>query len=305
MNSSQTQTLSSTAAAGDTSFSGGSTTAEKSALSGQDPASDFTSENGCAKQYQGAYAAATRQDKSRAVWVKSGQAYRKRKDTGLPILMYHYFYDPSKGEHPAKVNADNYMDIDKFEAEVAWLCREHFYFPTWPEVEGYFEGRCELPKHSVVLTSDDGQKSFFSEAVPVVERYAAQGARITGNVIGDKFKKKYLRAYDPNVVSFQSHTYAMHVPGANGARGRMLTSSSAQIEADARRMDGLLGHYVACCYPYGSVTPKIEQALKAAGVKLGLAIINRRAHANDDPLAIPRVRMEASQTLATFKAVVS
>jgi peptidoglycan/xylan/chitin deacetylase (PgdA/CDA1 family) len=243
-----------------------------------------------------------RQDKSRAIYVAKGQAYKHTKDYGLPILMYHYFFDPAKGE---KGKNSDWMDINSFAAQVKWLCQEHYYFPTWPEVEAYFNGTCELPRHSIVLTSDDGHKDFYSEAAPVIQRYAAQGARMTGFVILDKFDKSNLQKYDANVISFQAHSYGMHKAGLHGERGALLTSTAAQIQADAKTCQGILGKFVAYCYPYGSVTPKIEQNLKTAGVGLGLAIINKRAHHSDDPMDVPRVRMSMGISLATFKAVVS
>ena len=85
---------------------------------------------------------------------------------GLPVLMYHFFYDTSKGE---KGKDGNWIEISKFEEQIKYLAENNFYFPTWQEVEDFIDGKQELPEKSVVITVDDGDPSFFDLAVPIIQ----------------------------------------------------------------------------------------------------------------------------------------
>ena len=83
---------------------------------------------------------------------------------GLPILMYHFFYDKSAGEM-GKDN--NWMEISDFEKQMKYLHDNDYYYPTWDEVSDFIDGIIELPEKSVVVTIDGGAASFFKLAVPL------------------------------------------------------------------------------------------------------------------------------------------
>ena len=61
---------------------------------------------------------------------------------GLPVLMYHFFYDKSKGETGQD---GNWVEISNFEEQMKYLSENGFYFPIWQEVEDYIDGKQELP----------------------------------------------------------------------------------------------------------------------------------------------------------------
>jgi peptidoglycan/xylan/chitin deacetylase (PgdA/CDA1 family) len=212
---------------------------------------------------------------------------------GLPILMYHYFYDPGSGE----VGADaNHLDINMFESHLRYLSENNYYFPTWDEVNEYIRGNILLPQHSVVLTSDDGAENVYRLAIPLVERY---GARITLFVVGKDFDPSLMGQYDPTVVSFMSHSYDMHRPG-NDDKGRLLTASPAEIEEDVRLGEQVLGNRMVYCYPFGHCNEAAKRELTADGVQLAMAIINERAYPMMDPLEVPRIRISGGNSLETF-----
>ena len=68
------------------------------------------------------------------------------KDYGLPMLMYHFFYDSRKGETGAD---GNWLDIVDFEEQVKYLKDNNFYFPTWKEANDYYDGKISLPNNSL------------------------------------------------------------------------------------------------------------------------------------------------------------
>jgi len=212
---------------------------------------------------------------------------------GLPILMYHYFYDPSLGEYGED---GNHMDIHEFEGHLAYLRDNNYYFPTWEEVSEYIRGNILLPEHSVVLTSDDGHESFYRLAAPLVLQY---DAKITSFVVAIDFDPAHLKEFDPTRVFFQSHSYDMHRVGWDGD-ARLLTATPEEIAEDVRLGAEVLGTKAVYCYPFGKYNDTARQALAANGVSLGLAIENMWAYPMMDPLAVPRVRMSAGGTIEGF-----
>ena len=91
---------------------------------------------------------------SRSVHVvdKGSKNISTEKSSGLPVLMYHFFYD--KNNIPSKIDG-NYMEIHDFEEQLKYLTENNYYFPTWEEVENYVKGKSCLPVHSIVITVDD------------------------------------------------------------------------------------------------------------------------------------------------------
>ncbi len=61
---------------------------------------------------------------------------------GVPILMYHYVYDPANP--PADLNG-NFIASTAFEQQLSYLKENDFYFPSYPEVKAFIEGKHSLP----------------------------------------------------------------------------------------------------------------------------------------------------------------
>jgi peptidoglycan/xylan/chitin deacetylase (PgdA/CDA1 family) len=216
---------------------------------------------------------------------------------GLPILMYHYFYDPRLGETGEN---GNWMDIRLFEDQVRWLTENNYYFPTWEEADLYLRGEAMIPQPAIILTSDDGLPSFFDLAIPVVVKY---GARMTGFVVVGYFDRAHLEE-NREFIDYQSHSWNMH-PGTESGQARLPIASAEEIREDVELSADALGTRLAFCYPYGYTTPFAEEQLAANGVRLGLVIENLTAYPMMPPLHIPRLRMSDGISLDTFIWVVT
>lgn len=203
---------------------------------------------------------------------------------GLPILMYHYFYDPDLGESGAD---GNWMNIHLFGEHLAYLHENNYYYPTWEEVAAYIRGEILLPEPSIVLCSDDGDESFFRLAAPLVLSYEA---KMTSFIVLADLDPSRLQEYDPEHILIQSHSYDMHRSGVDGD-SRILTSSYEEVYDDAMKGMEILGNTLAYCYPFGDTTEIAKQALSDAGVGVALIIGNDRAYPLCDPMEVPRLRI--------------
>lgn len=219
---------------------------------------------------------------------------------GLPILMYHYFYDKNNPPKDKKLNS-NYMEITDFENQMKYLHNAGFYFPTWQEVADFIDGKITLPSNSVVVTIDDGQKSFFDLAVPIIKKY---NIRATSFIITSKnWSVSQISKYK-DFITFESHTHDMHHGGCTGGHGGLFRCiAHDKGVADLNKSIQILGSKDAIAYPYGDVTDNTLSITKEVGFKVGVTTVNAKARKGMDKLQLPRVRMSRGVSLNTFKGM--
>lgn len=212
-------------------------------------------------------------------------------DNGLPVLMYHFFYDKSKESG----KDGNWIEISNFEEQMKYLTENDFYFPTWEQVENYIDGKQELPEKSIVITVDDGDPSFFELAVPVIQKYKIP---ITSFVItywyGDRAKDKQ------EYVSYQSHSYDMHKSGSKG-KGVMLSWDYEKIKDDVLLSSEILGGANIFCYPFGQYNDLDIKVLKENGYKLAFTTKGGRVKKGGSKYELPRVRISGDTSISEFK----
>jgi uncharacterized repeat protein (TIGR02543 family) len=232
-----------------------------------------------------------------ARWMKASTDVDKSVK-GLPVLMYHWFYDTEKGDEKPTSLLNNWMEAEQFEAEMVFLKEEGWYFPTWEEVYAYVRGEIDLPDRSIVVTIDDGHKSFYRYAIPVFETHEVPG---TGFIIAHNLTEQKARKYRSKFVNLQSHTWDMH-DGHDG-KGLIQLLPFEEAVADLTSAAALLGASDALAYPYGDYDDRAVNVCKAAGVRMAFGVSGGKVYPGMDPLRLPRVRISSSQSLETFKQV--
>lgn len=158
-----------------------------------------------------------------------------------------------------------------------------FYLPTWDELSAFIDGRLFLPTHSVIVTDDDADQTWFDLAVPVVDKY---------KVLATSFMITAYRqdpAPSPYVLR-RSHTHDMHQAGANGD-GRIVNWSVPEIVADMEASAGVLGVKEVMAYPFGHYNETAKEGLRQAGFEMGRTIEPGYVTIGTDKLALPVVRI--------------
>ncbi|MBO5478957.1 MAG: DUF5011 domain-containing protein [Clostridia bacterium] len=217
---------------------------------------------------------------------------------GLPVLMYHCFYDESAGE---KAPNNNFMEISDFEDQMKYLSDNNFYFPSWKEVEDYIDGKITLPNKSVVVTIDDGADSFVKYAIPIIEKYNVKATSFlitswTASWIPEKCTSSHLE--------FQSHSHDMHRAGANG-KGRFVNISYEEAVKDVLESRKFIGdNCTIFCYPFGHYNDNAIKVLKDTGFKLAFTTKGGRVYKGANKYTLPRVRMSNGVSLSSFKSMV-
>ena len=221
---------------------------------------------------------------------------------GLPVCMYHYVYDENDPPEDLYNRFGNYISQQELEKELNWLNEEGYYFPTWKEVREYIDGELMLPDKSIVITFDDGSRSFLDYGIPVLEKCRVPS---TSFVITSNDGEKKIAGYQSDYVTYQSHSDNMHRPGGNIGHGGIFTALSYdEALADLQKSIEICGTSDAFAYPYGDYNDSCRQVVEDAGFLCAVTTQAGKAYPGDDPMLLPRVRMSLGQSLDQFISMV-
>lgn len=133
-----------------------------------------------------------------------------RRRRRVPILMYHDISDP--GEASGNPYYHTSTTVEAFAAQMDYLHRAGYRVTGLDDLVG---GRMPPEKKSVIITFDDGLRTFFTRAFPVLERYGftATVFLVTGCVEEQGWFQqqrcltwKEVRDLGKSGISFGSHT---------------------------------------------------------------------------------------------------
>lgn len=216
-----------------------------------------------------------------------------KNEVGIPILMYHFFYDRSSG---GKGENNNFLDIAKFEEQLNYLKENDFFFPTFEELSQFIDQKIELPKKSVILTIDDGNPTFFSLAIPIIEKYQVP---VTSFVITSQCDSNQIKQYQSDYVHFESHSNNLHQGGKNG-KGLLVNINYEKAQEDIEKSVAILNSKEAFCYPFGHYNTTSKQVLKDIGYKVAFTTHGGKVKTGMDPFELPRVRILKDDSLSGF-----
>lgn len=130
---------------------------------------------------------------------------------GVPVLNYHFFYDPTLGEECYEGIC---LTTQKFREHLEYLKNNNFKILTMNEFVKWIYGEIDIPEKSVLITIDDGAKGTGAhngnKLIPLLEEYKMHATLflIAGWWYISNYQSKYLEV--------QSHTYDMHKYGDCG-----------------------------------------------------------------------------------------
>lgn len=225
---------------------------------------------------------------------------QKKNTKGIPVLMYHWFYDDTLGEKPGEANAHNYISKTALEKQLKFLKKNNYYYPTWEELEQYIDGKINLPEKSVIITDDDGTSNFYKVAVPLFQKYKIP---VTSFVITSK--KAYKKMFNQEYLDLQSHTNNMHKRVCKGViDGKVMCSSYEDIDKDIKTSIEKLGNDVTVfAYPFGHYNNDTIKALKNNGIKLAFTIEDGRVKKGQNKYKLPRVRISSWTSISAFEGL--
>lgn len=213
--------------------------------------------------------------------------------TQVPILMYHHLSED--------ITNSEMVSPEQFEAQIRALSEAGYTGVSFDELQAYVLRSEPLPEKPVVITFDDGYRSNYTLAYPILQKY---GMKATIFAVGVSFGTDHYKDTDyaitphfgaaeaaemtaSGLISIQSHTYDMHQwpPYETGSavRENILQLSSESEEAyvqalteDFTRSRALLedatGRPVdVLAYPAGQYSTLTQVTLQSLGVHVTLS----------------------------------
>ena len=173
-------------------------------------------------------------------------------DSGIPVLTYHHLL---KNEENKRFRHTSTTTSDvAFSNQMTYLKQAGYDTISLYQLEAYLKNQINLPGKAIVLTFDDGLKSVYRYAYPVLKDY---GFRATAFIISSRIKR-HPQKWNPDSLQFmsvselkqiqdvfdvQSHTHFLHRTDGN-RQPILLSRSLHNIEFDFERSRSLTR---TCC----------------------------------------------------------
>jgi len=229
----------------------------------------------------------------KAVGQVSGAAARRMP---VPILMYHVISAPPLGV----ANAELWVDQHDFADEMRALRAAKYTAVTLEQVWKAWEHGGPLPKHPVVVSFDDGYLSHYTHARPVLRALGWPGVlNLELKAIGPGgLTEHQIRSLKTAGWEIDSHTLTH--PDLTMLDDAALAHELVGSRQELRERFGVRADFLA--YPAGRYDERVEAAARAAGYKAATTVDEGIARGRDDPFALKRVRVNASDTALTLLA---
>jgi peptidoglycan/xylan/chitin deacetylase (PgdA/CDA1 family) len=214
----------------------------------------------------------------------------------VPILMYHVVTKPP----PGAAFPGLYVSRAELAAEVAWLAGHGYRAVTLKQVFDAWTGRGALPRKPVVLSFDDGYRSQFVNAFPLLRarRWPGVVNLELGHVTADGgLTPRMLRQLIAAGWEIDAHTLTH--PDLRYVDDAALRREVAGSRAEIRRRFGVPAEFF--CYPAGRYDERVVAAVRAAGYR-GATTVEFGLARSSEPFTLARVRINAGDGAAGVAA---
>lgn len=234
----------------------------------------------------------------------SAELYRNQ----VAVLMYHHVHDQDE--------SSSTVTTGLFRGQLTYLQQKGYHFISLADFRRFMHGG-SVPDNAVLVTFDDGYKSFYDNAYPILKQLGIPAVNfIVTSDLADplapliptlsKEEIGEMLRQSPGMYDFQCHTDNLHRMIGNKAALTSVTDDqgnpisgdayNAKIAADSaachQKLTELHGKPEAAdayAYPFGVFTKPAVQLVRQAGFQYGFTIVGEMATRASDPMQIPRI----------------
>ncbi|MGL5007842.1 MAG: polysaccharide deacetylase family protein [Plesiomonas sp.] len=232
-------------------------------------------------------------------------------DHGIAVLTFHHILTNQENKlfrHTSTTTSDV-----AFSNQMAYLQQAGYQTVSMEDLEGYIKGKINLPARVVVLTFDDGLKSVYKYAYPILKKYKFKA---TAFIISSRIKY-FPQPWDANSLQFlsfqeidamqdvfeiESHTHFMHKRVLR--HPVLLSKSYHNIYRDFVRSKKVLRkynyHVDYLSYPFGGYNKMAIKAAKEAGYHLAVTTEQGKVKPNDNPYTLKRLYVFRTDPVQVF-----
>ena len=224
----------------------------------------------------------------------------------VPILCYHQFTNKPVARHR--------LDLarSRFRSQLQYLKDNDFQVLRLSELEAYLIGKEEIPPKSVVLTIDDGYRSVYDVAYPLLKEFGYPATVfIYTDFLGGSAALKWSQMKEmqkSGFIDIQSHSkshssfVAMADESVTNHPADFHEWATEEIRAPRKLLLKRLGHHSDLfSYPYGDSSDQMVELLAKEKVKLAVTVQKGGNPAFADPLRLRRTMIFSDDDLPRFK----
>lgn len=229
-----------------------------------------------------------------------GDLWHGAKPPAIRVLTYHRFTDNKYD--PVSVRPDD------FEAHLQWLSRN----VTLLDAEKFchaLEGKQPLERNAVLVTVDDGHRSFYEHAYPLLKKYKVPAILFVCPALVDKQNSaREFMSWDELARVQQD----MIVVASHGLSHRSLGRTSMrqavyEVEEASRQLKLHLGvENPFFAFPFGTrrdFSDELADVLLANGYQYCFTSVHGRCSQMTRSNLFPRVKIESGESLGLFRAI--
>ena len=225
----------------------------------------------------------------------------------IPILCYHQFTAGQQAERRLEVSADN------FERQMAFLAESGFHVISLKKLSQILQGKTAIPPRAVVLTIDDGYRSVYTQAYPILKKYGFSATLfVYTDFIGGSAALSWQQIKtmnDSGVIDVGSHTkthaslaFDPQQETADEHQRRIIMEIDGAAKALKKRLN-LKPSLLA--YPYGDSSPYVVDYLASKHYDLAATVKRGDNMTYADPLLLQRTMIYNHHSLSDFKKLLS
>lgn len=237
-------------------------------------------------------------------------------DKGIPILTYHHLLRDS--ENKKFQHTSTTTSVEAFQTQMNYLQEAGYHTLSLEDLEGYLDKSANLPAKSVVLTFDDGLKSVYRYAYPILKNNQQQATLfvISSRIKtvpqkwtpdGLQFMSKHEIKASQDVFNIQSHTHFLHKLDYRNSP-ILFSRKEHTIFLDFQHSMQVLQKFEPeqryLAYPFGGFNQTAMIAAKQAGLALAVTTLQGKVRLGDNPFALKRLYALKTDTIEKFAQMV-
>ena len=219
----------------------------------------------------------------------------------VPILCYHRF-----GTRATKLN----VTPQAFEQQMEFLARNGYTVITFERLQRFLAGKEAIPAKSVVVTIDDGYRSTFEIAYPILKKFGFPATVfLYTDFVGASDAMTWAQMKDmtaSNLITIQPHSKShanltLRLPGENDARyrERIRREVLSPLGVIKERLGEATFTYA---YPYGDVNEYVVDLLVKDNIAQGVTVTPGGNPFYAYPYMLRRSMIFGNEDLDTFKS---
>ena len=220
----------------------------------------------------------------------------------VPVLMYHHILPAV--QHDGSNGA--IVSVEDFEEQMAYLYKNGYRTVGLADLYLFVQGKKALPERSVVITFDDGYRSNYDYAFPILQQYCFRAVQfpVTSfiEVSYSWLPHMNWEQMEEAAAVFEYHSHSHNLHYLVDEEPVMLVAEAEQIREDLRLSRELLDCF-AFSYPFGVSSPEVIQILKETGYKMAFIIRNGNVWPGDDLFLLERRGVYPTTTLEDFSTL--